>query len=328
MILNEHWEWAMKRESRSTMHSLSVRWRLVVAPAAVAIVLSLLGSAGASAATTGGNLTYPAAHTQTLPDDSATAAGVTSDEVGCPMDFPNPVGGGVRIDGSDPGLDLEVHSSAPGTNAWSVAANNNIGASASMTTFAICAKGTYSYPHNTVTIKPGHSKTLKVSCPAGTNVIGGGVSIVGGDHADEVRASEPADGSDADHAIGDAWFGAAGNGSAVKVKMTVTAICDGSSATYQIKFHAPVLLLTNHKNSAQVMCPSGTRVVGGGADITGTTTNMDDSRDVPDRWPGCGLHTGQRLQGNRLQRRRSRDPAADHLRNLQDRLTVTVSSCT
>ena len=266
-LLSAAREWAMK--------GFSMRWRLVAVPGAVAIVLSLLGAAGVSAATTGGNLTYPAAHTQALPDDSATAAGVTSDQVGCPMDFPNPVGGGVRIDGTDPGLDLEVHSSAPGTNAWGVAANNNIGSTASMTTFAICAKGTYVYPHNTVTIKPGHSKTLKVSCPADTQVIGGGVAIVGGDHADEVRASEPADGSDADHAIGDAWFGAAGNGSAVKVKMTVTAICDGSSATYQIKFHAPVLLLTNHKNSAQVMCPSGTRVVGGGADITGSSTNME-----------------------------------------------------
>ena len=91
-----------------------------------------------------------------------------------------------------------------------------------MTTFAVCAKGTYLYPHATVAIKPGHTKTLKVSCPAGSVVIGGGVNIIGGDHADEVRASEPADGADADHGIGDAWFGAAGNGSNVKVHMKVT----------------------------------------------------------------------------------------------------------
>jgi hypothetical protein len=265
----------MKGESWSAGHSLSVRWRLVAVPAAAAIVLSLLNSLGASAATTGGNLTYPTAHTQSLPDDSGTAAGVTSDEVGCPSGFPNPVGGGIRIDGSDPALDLEVHASAPTTSGWRVAGNNNSGSTAQMTTFAICAKGTYLTPHSTVTIKPGFSKTLKVSCPAGTQVIGGGVSIVGGDHADEVRASEPADGNDADHAIGDAWFGAAGNGGATRVHMTVRAICDGSSATYTIKWHAPVLLTTNHKNSSQVMCPAGSRVVGGGADITGANTNME-----------------------------------------------------
>lgn len=264
----------MNGESLTSRHTFSVPWRLVVAPAALAILLSLLGSAGASAATTGGNLTYPTPHTQALPDDSGSGAGVTSDSVNCPTGS-HPVGGGIRIDGSDPGLDLEVHASAPTTTGWRTAGNNNAGLTAHMKTFVVCAKGTYLYPHKTVTIKPGASKTLKVSCPAGSQVIGGGVTIVGGDHADEVRASEPADGADADHAIGDAWFGAAGNGSSVKVHMTVRAICDGSSATYKIKFHAPVLLTTNHKNSSQVMCPSGTRLVGGGADVSGANTNME-----------------------------------------------------
>ena len=276
----------------------------------MAIVLSLLGSAGASAATTGGNLTYPAPHTQALPDDSGTAAGVTGDDVGCPTDFPNPVGGGIRIDGSDPGLDLEVHASAPTATGWHVEGNNNTGSTAQMTTFAVCAKGTYFYPHQTVTIKPGHAKSLKVSCPAGTNVIGGGVTIVGGDHADEVSASEPADGNDADHAIGDAWYGAAGDGSSVKVHMTVQAICDGSTASYKIKWHAPVLLLTNHKNSSQVNCPAGTRVVGGGADIDGLNTDMEihdmypvdgsDADSIPDNgFKATGYNDG--------------DPATRHL---------------
>jgi len=264
--------------TKSTVRNLPptwTRWRPALLPMAMAIALSLVGASGASAATTGGNLDYPAAHAQPLPDDSATGDGVTSDSVNCPSGFPHPVGGGIRIDGSDPGLDLEVHASGPTATGWATAGNNNAGVTATMTTFTICAAGTYFYPSKTVKIKPNHVATLKVSCPAGTQVIGGGVSIIGGDHADEVRASEPADGSDADHAVNDAWYGAAGNGSSVKVKLKVTAICDGSGATYQIKSHAPVLLTTGHKNSSQVMCPSGTRLVGGGADVSGANTNME-----------------------------------------------------
>jgi len=247
---------------------------LTVALASAAMAMCVIGSP-VGAATVGGNLADPAAHTQSLPDDSATGPGVTSDAVSCPSDFPNPVGGGIRIDGADSGLDLEVHSSTPTASGWSAAGNNNAGNAASMTTFAICAKGTYLHPSSTKTIRAGRSGSLKVSCPQGSRVIGGGVSILDGDHAAEFHASEPADGSDADHAIGDAWYGSAGNGSATKIHLKVTAICDGSSATYKIKWHTPVLLTTNHKNSAQANCPAGTRLVGGGADVTGANTDME-----------------------------------------------------
>ncbi len=291
----------MKNETRSARHPYSSRWRLIVAPAAMAIVLALLGSGSASAATTGGGLTY-VQHTQALPDDSATGTGVTGDQVGCATGS-KPVGGGIRIDGSDAGLDLEVHTSAPTTAGWKAEGNNDSGAGAQMTTFAICATGTYLYPQKTVTIKPNHTKSLKVSCPAGTKVIGGGVEIIGGDHSDEVRASAPADGNDTDHAVGDAWFGAAGDGSSVKVKMKVQAICDGSSSTYKFKVHAPVLLLTGHQNSSQVMCPAGTRVVGGGADVGGSTTaneildmfpiDSSDADSIPDNgYKAIGANDG------------------------------------
>lgn len=285
----------MNGGTRATWRLLPRRWqgwRLTVAPAAAAIVLSLVGSPVANAATVGGGLAYPAAHTQVLP---ATGNGVTSDAVACPSAFPHPVGGGIRIDGSDPGLDLEVHASTPTASGWSVAGNNSSGSNAHMTTFAICATGTYLTPSSSSTIKPGHWSSLKVSCPAGMQAIGGGVSIIGGDHADEVSASEPTDGADADHAIGDAWYGAAGNGSTTKVKLKVTAICDGSTATYKIKFHAPVLLTQGHQKTSQVMCPAGTRLVGGGADITGSNTNMEihdmypvDGSDV-DTFPDNGF---------------------------------------
>lgn len=261
------------RDRRFSRNVLTAR--AAIAPAVAALALALLNAGGARAATTGGNLAYPASHTQTLPDDSATGSGVTSDQVSCPSDFPNPVGGGIHITGSDPGLDLEVHASAPTSTGWRTAGNNNSGGAAQMTTFAICAKGTYLHASKTVAIRPGFTKTAKVSCPAGTVVIGGGVNITDGDHAAEVRASEPADGADADHGIGDAWFGAAGNGGNTKVHMTVQAICDGSSATYKIKTHAPVLLTTGHSNSSQVMCPSGTRLVGGGADVSGSSTDNE-----------------------------------------------------
>ena len=105
---------------------LSRSSRVLVAVVMAATSGVMVASSGAAAAATGG-LAYPPALLQLLPDDSATGDGVTAGSVGCPSGHPHPVGGGVNIDGTDPGLDLEVKSTGPAGNAWRVQGNNNSG---------------------------------------------------------------------------------------------------------------------------------------------------------------------------------------------------------
>lgn len=193
---------------------------------------------------------------------------------GSPGGHPYPVGGGVKIEGADPDFDLEVHATAPTGSKWRVQGNNNSGSDAQMTVYAICATGDYTYPHKTVPIAPGHTKAVKVSCPIGRKVTGGGVAINGGNNSDEVTSSEPADGKDANHKIDDAWFGNAGDGGPGPVTMTVTAIC-AKHGTYVVKVGPSTNLMANGAGTSVVMCPSGTRVTGGGTDIDGASTDLE-----------------------------------------------------
>lgn len=228
--------------------------RIVVIAALMATSGMLVAVGGAAGAGTGG-LSYPPGSLQSLPDDSVSGDGVTAGTVPCPGAHPHPVGGGVKIEGTDPQLDLEVHATAPSGNNWGAAGNNNTGADAQMTIYAICAIGDYTYPHKTVSIADQHTNAVKVSCPIGRKVVGGGVTINGGNHSDEVTSSEPADGKDADHKINDAWFGNAGNGGGGTISMTVTAIC-ASHGTYVVKVGTRKNVPNLGLATSSVMCPS------------------------------------------------------------------------
>lgn len=232
----------------------------------------LAGVDTAAAAGTGG-LSYPPRLLQALPDASENGDGVTGGSDGCPQSHPHPVGGGVNLQGPDPDLDLEVHATGPAGNAWRVQANNSSGSDAQMTIYAICATGQYVYPHQTVSIAPGHTNAAKVSCPAGTKVVGGGVAIIGGDHTAEVGSSEPADGPDANHKIDDAWFGTAGAG-ADSLSMKVEAVC-AKHGSYVVKVGTRTPLPDNDVAISVVLCPAGTRVTGGGVDIDGASTDLE-----------------------------------------------------
>lgn len=246
----------------------------VVVMAALVATSGMLVTIGTATAAGSGGLSYPPGLLQPLPDDSATGDGVTAGSVVCPSGHPHPVGGGVKIEGSDPDLDLEVHATAPSGNKWRALANNNSGSDAQMTIYAICAIGDYTYPHKTVNIASGHTNAAKVSCPVGRKVVGGGVSINGGNHSDEVTSSEPADGHDVNHKIDDAWFGSAGAGGAAAVTMTVTAVC-AKHGTYVVKVGTRTNLVNNGLATSVVLCPSGTRVTGGGTDIDGASTDLE-----------------------------------------------------
>ena len=136
----------------------------------------LLAAGSADAAHTGG-LVYPPACLEPVLDVSNNGDGVTGDSVACPKSHPHPTGGGVLIEGSDPKLDLEVHTTSPTlfNDGWKVQANNSSGADAQMTIYAICATGDFVYRSVTLSVAAGHVKGAKVTCPAGTKVVGGGV---------------------------------------------------------------------------------------------------------------------------------------------------------
>ena len=155
-----------------------------------------------------------------------------------------------------------------------MAANNSSGTDAQMTIYAICASGQYVYPHKTVSVAPGHTNAAKVSRPAGTKVVGGGVVGIGGDHSVEVGSSEPADGHDANHKIDDAWFGVANNGTNASIHMEVDAVC-AKHGQYTVIAGPRTALPNNAIATSAVACPHGTRVTGGGTDVTGGTTDSE-----------------------------------------------------
>ena len=271
--------------------------RLVMVATLVAISGMLVGIDSAAAAGSGG-LSYPPALLQPLPDAGASGAGVTEGSVGCPHGHPHPTGGGVKIEGSDPNLDLEIHSTSPGISnaSWNVQANNSSGSDAQMTTYAICATGQYVYPSVTLSVAAGHTGAAKVSCPAGTRVVGGGVATIDGDHSVEVGASEPADGHDANHKPDDAWFGIANNGTGVSLHMEVDAVC-ARHGSYKVIVGARKPLPTGAIVTSVVLCPQGTRVTGGGIDIDGANLDLEvhdgfpiDGNDV-DGLPDDGWQT-------------------------------------
>ncbi len=246
---------------------------------AVALVVAagmMLATGGVASAASGG-LSYPPRFTKGLPDDSATGDGVTSGSVLCPNGHPHVVGGGVDIEGADPNLDLEVKSTSPSSTSgggWSISANNSSGSAAQMTIYAICATGDYTYATRTVTIPAGDTNAAKARCPAGRKVIGGGVATHPGDHSVEVFISRPADGSDANSRLDDAWYGAAGNGTDSAVSMRVFAVC-AKHGTYTVKVGPSVTVLDFDSATSTVKCPSGTRVTGGGASIDGASTDVE-----------------------------------------------------
>ena len=255
------------------------------------VVATVLAASGSLVATDGaalagsGGLSYPPALLTSVPDAGDTGDGVTSGGVTCPSGHPHPTGGGVNIDGSDPNLDLEIKSTAPSVldNGWDVQANNSSGADAQMTVYAICTSSHVVYVHKSASVPAGESRAVKVKCPAGTKVVGGGVATVGGDHTVEVNSSEPADGNDTNHKPDDAWFGVANNGLGAALTMVVYAECS-RHGHYTVVVGPRTRLPDGAIATSTVHCPHGTRVTGGGTEID----RPDTSLEVHDGFPVDG----------------------------------------
>jgi hypothetical protein len=191
--------------------------------------------------------------------------------------------GGVEVDGDESTLDLEVGSTLPAKHnkAWRGGGNNGPAAdpTADMTVTAVCAKGNFIYKTAKKHLPVDGAVRKKVSCPVGTNVVGGGVGAPG-DHGVEAFISEPRDGGDGDVLRDDAWTGGEDNGSNNGTTMKVTAICSKTLHPKQVVGKKRIVN-PGAQNLARVFCPSGSHVVGGASH---TKPHSTDS-EIADAFP-------------------------------------------
>jgi hypothetical protein len=246
-----------------------------VALAAVAVALFQMVPASAAGI---GTLRYPAKD-KAVPN---AEPGVTSSTVNCPSDHPLVTGGGAEITGDESTLDLEIGTTLPAKDlkGWKVTANNSSASAASMHVTAICARSHVTFRSSHKVVLKGRQGSLKVACPTGTTLIGGGVGISGTNHMQEVASSAPFDGKDADHKTDDGWAGRANNGLNKKVTMTVAAVC-ARSGSFRFVHSAGASVADNTQLSASVTCPSGTTVTGGGVSITGSSLGVEVGDSFP-----------------------------------------------
>lgn len=255
------------------------------------ILAGLLLAVPASGAPNSG-LTYPALE-KAVPDSGPDHLGKTGDSMGC--HGKPPTGGGVQISGNNTDFDLEVATTETLGSRWSAEVNNDSGAPARMILTVVCANGggRFSYPDASRTIPAGSQVLKKVSCPRGTQVVGGGVSTTGESTGIEIASSEPADGPDHDSKLDDAWLGTANNGTTASAQMGVVAVC-AASGHYRYVMSAPADLPNNSVNTAHAHCPAGSHVTGGGIDVTGVDIGIEvagtfpEDRDDADAIPDDG----------------------------------------
>jgi hypothetical protein len=146
---------------------------------------------------------------------------------------------------------------------------------------------------------PASRQTAVVSrCPAGTVVLGGGVSHSGGGVDDEVATTAPFDGRDRDRRPDDGWIGEVNLGS-TGLTITAYAIC-GPFGGINYPSRAKTVRART-RGRIFVACPEGHTLVGGGVRTVGTSTRTvvaETTRDLtqfPNRWRGAvnnGLRKG------------------------------------
>ena len=236
------------------------------------LVIVLLGSALGA-----GGLSYVSKHKNVVSGEP----GRTYLSVACPGGR-HVTSGGVEVTGDESNLDLEVGSTLPTKNntAWRGGANDNPPTpDANMTVTAICSRGKFFYETAKKQVKIGGFSRKIVSCPAGTEVIGGGAGAPG-DHGVEVIQSEPRDGKDADTDPNDAWLGGESNSSSKVVTLKVVAICSKLKNVKRVT-GKPKTVAIDTQNSAKVSCPGGSHVIGGGSHTKPHSTNSEVADSFP-----------------------------------------------
>ncbi len=133
-----------------------------------------------------------------LPDNTQRSA-----QARCPGDS-KVLSGGVELSSAAAGLSMKSsYPSGRGTKWTGVASNSGTGSSFSFDVYAICAaRGHYAYRSASSSGAFGSG----VSCPIGSQLVGGGIQTFGSSLTRAIYESRPGDGTDSDTAEDDAWF--------------------------------------------------------------------------------------------------------------------------
>jgi hypothetical protein len=200
--------------------------------------------------------------------------------VSCPAGT-HATGGGVHVAGAGTADGISVASSEPfdgpdaGTkpdDGWLAFANNEGMVRRTMTTFAVCAAGTYTYHTHSAPLTGAGQEGDSAKCPADSSLTGGGVHISGTGTYNKVNSTYPEDGSDPDSRVDDEWRAYGINEiPGFTETMTVHAICASSGSFRYVSAFKP--LPVGAQESEQVGCPTGTSVAGGGVFNSGGGTD-------------------------------------------------------
>jgi len=108
--------------------------------------------------------------------------------------------------------------------------------------------------------------SVKRGCPPGTHVLGGGQYLFSGFQTAVLTASAPFDGGDAGKQPDDGWKTTVDGQDGFANELTVYAICSSRQPKY---VQRSVRMREEDSRAAHSVCPTNTRVLGGGARLPG-----------------------------------------------------------
>lgn len=204
------------------------------------------------------------------------------------------VGGGVEIGGDF--AESQFTRSAPGDESlasgqsWVTVWANLAGSGKTASVTAACMDREVRRVRETKTVEAGGAAAVKVSCPAGTQVSGGGF-IEADAFQSYLNSSYPIDGGDRGSRPDDGWKVRVRNSTAGSGKATVEARCVQFDPSYLVG--GQFLIPPGVTITTDAACPTGAHVVGGGVRLGGAASEAhpvamnlaDDSTDantVPD----------------------------------------------
>jgi hypothetical protein len=249
---------------------------------------TLIASAPAFSSVTPTSLTFTATGVTSLVGYEVVTSGVITlgasggfdrQTAVCPVGKKVLAGGAQVVGAGAADFNTRLQESAPGTinggaqDLWLVSMKNLDASPHNVQIFAVCATppAGYSVVSSTdVSLGPGVFNRQSVVCPAGKNVLGGGVAVVGEGTADfntRVQESGPAT---VNGGAQDVWVASIKNADATSHTVEISAICVFPLSGYQVIVSSNISLAGGGGfDTRSVLCPVGESIVGGGAQVIG-----------------------------------------------------------
>ena len=249
---------------------------------------TLIAYAPAFSSVTPTSVTFTATGVPTLTGYQVVTSAVTTLAAGggflrntamCPVGK-KVLGGGAQVVGAGSAdFNTRVQESAPGTvnggaqDVWLVSMKNLDASPHDVQIFAVCGTPPAGYEvvsSSGVSLASGAFNRQSVVCPAGKHVLGGGVAVIGEGSADfntRVQESGPAT---VNGGAQDVWVVSVKNADASSHTVGISAICASPLWRYQVIVSGNISLgAAGGFNRQSVLCPAGTSILGGGAQVIG-----------------------------------------------------------